>query len=127
LTEYHEKFDDSKTMRLSAIEESEGTIFLTSIVTAVENSSSGGIILLEEPERYIHPSLIARLSTYLKASADKNQIVITTHNPVFLRGLNREDIFVLERNYTTGVTTLRAPNSDLLDFGLDEMLIDKIL
>jgi putative ATP-dependent endonuclease of OLD family len=55
-------------------------------------------LLFEEPEAFLHPSQIDALNSSMKtiATADGNQVIITTHNPQFL-SRNIEDLPSLAR------------------------------
>jgi predicted ATP-dependent endonuclease of OLD family len=49
-----------------------------------EKSKSGNIIyLIEEPETFLHPTAQQDLLTALKGLSDDNQVITTTHSPVF--------------------------------------------
>lgn len=47
------------------------------------------VVAIEEPESHLHPEAINRLRETIYALAKTNQVVITTHNPLFV---NRENI-----------------------------------
>lgn len=47
------------------------------------------IIAIEEPEAHLHPGAIHQLNEIISSLESKNQIVITTHNPLFI---NRADL-----------------------------------
>ena len=47
------------------------------------------IVALEEPESHLHPSAIRELRGVLRDLADRHQVVLSTHNPLFT---NREHI-----------------------------------
>ena len=51
--------------------------------------TSGSIIAIEEPESHLHPSAIHRLSKTIKDLSKSSQVLITTHNPLFI---DRADI-----------------------------------
>lgn len=46
--------------------------------------SGASIIAIEEPESHLHSGAIHQLKEIISALEDKNQIVITTHNPLFV-------------------------------------------
>ena len=52
------------------------------------SSETGGdasaIIAIEEPESHLHPGAIHQLRQVLAELADRHQVVITTHNPLFV-------------------------------------------
>jgi len=50
-----------------------------------KNSSTGASILaVEEPESHLHPGAIHQINEILRSLASESQVVITTHNPLFV-------------------------------------------
>lgn len=47
------------------------------------------IIAIEEPESHLHPAAIHQLNEVIKSLEENNQIILTTHNPLFV---DRSDI-----------------------------------
>ena len=47
------------------------------------------IIAIEEPESHLHPGAIHQLNDIIHSLAEQNQVIITTHNPLFV---DRRDI-----------------------------------
>jgi len=47
-------------------------------------SKKNSIIAIEEPESHLHPGAMHELCEVLKKISDANQVIITTHNPVFV-------------------------------------------
>lgn len=47
------------------------------------------VVAIEEPESHLHPEAIHRLRETIYALSENNQVLITTHNPLFV---NRENI-----------------------------------
>ncbi len=47
------------------------------------------IIAIEEPESHLHPGAIHQLNEIIKSLSESNQVIITTHNPLFV---DRSDI-----------------------------------
>jgi len=52
-------------------------------------NSGASIIAIEEPESHLHPAAIHQLNTVIQSLSGNNQIVLTTHNPLFV---DRNDI-----------------------------------
>lgn len=50
---------------------------------------ASSIVAIEEPESHLHPEAIHQLREIIQSLEDENQIVITTHNPLFV---NRQSI-----------------------------------
>lgn len=47
------------------------------------------IVAIEEPESHLHPGAIHQLNEIVKSLSESNQVIITTHNPLFV---DRENI-----------------------------------
>jgi predicted ATPase len=62
----------------------EGLVSLLTIVDALYDSGEGSVIVIDEPELSLHPSLQRKLATLLAEYATDRQIVYATHSPYFL-------------------------------------------
>lgn len=62
----------------------EGLVSLLFIIDALYDSEPEGVIVIDEPELSLHPSLQRRLFTLLNKYAADRQIVISTHSPYFV-------------------------------------------
>ena len=108
---------------------SDGTINIIAIITALffERQS---LKIFEEPERNIHPQLISQLLEYFREASEKSQIIITTHNPQFVKYAELEEIVLIRRDEEEGLSSLdRTVNSKMIkeflknDLGLDDLFI----
>lgn len=61
----------------------EGLVSLLIIIDALYDSDPGGIVVIDEPELSLHPSLQRRLFSLLCEYAQDRQIVVATHSPYF--------------------------------------------
>lgn len=96
---------------------SDGTTNILALICALYFTKSNAI-LIEEPERNIHPGLLIQLVGMMKevSSLDK-QIIITTHSPEILNNCNLDDIIFISRN-NDGFSILSEPadNKDVKEF-----------
>lgn len=76
---------------------SDGTINITLIILALYFDNSP-LIIIEEPERNIHPSLVSKIVEMLKDASKEKQIIITTHNPEIVKYANIEDLLLIIRD-----------------------------
>ena len=95
------------------------SIYILSLLeTYIETSESiPSIILIEDPEMYLHPQLQKAASEILYRLSKKNQVAFTTHSPNLIFNFNSKQIkqVVLDRE---GYTTVRE------DVDIDEILDD---
>jgi predicted ATPase len=117
---------------------SDGTISVIAMVVALYYQRHS-ILFFEEPERGIHPSLIANILEviYDVATELDRQVIISTHSPEFLRvnGAKRiENLFLVEKveGNSTIIKPGKAPKSIVSAFlenglGLDTLFIQNLL
>jgi predicted ATP-dependent endonuclease of OLD family len=53
------------------------------------SSNGTSIIAIEEPESHLHPAAIHQLNEVIMSLSENNQVILTTHNPLFV---DRQDI-----------------------------------
>ena len=58
------------------------------ILKDVQATEGASIIAIEEPESHLHPSAIHSLVNVVNSIAEKHQVIITTHNPLFVQRNN---------------------------------------
>lgn len=81
------------------------------------------VVAIEEPESHLHPEAINRLRETIYALAKHNQVVITTHNPLFV---NREDIgsnIIVDKGKAKVATNVRSIR-DVLGVRISDNLFD---
>ena len=89
-----------------------GLSLVRSMAALVEARVRGLVILIEEPELYLSPPAQRHLHRLLRrlASRGRNQVLYSTHAPVFL-GVDRLEELVLVRHDTRTGTTLLQPQA----------------
>jgi predicted ATPase len=65
------------------------------------------IILLDEPERGLHPYAIAVLASVIKSISVESQVVLATQSATLLDQFDPTDVLIADR--TDGSTRLRRP------------------
>ena len=56
------------------------------------------MVIIEEPDKGFHPSLISKIVDMMKEASRKKQIIVTTHNPVMVKHADPEDVFLVSRD-----------------------------
>jgi predicted ATPase len=70
--------------RLNQTELSDGFLFLLGNLTALLGAKDGDVVLLEEPERHLHPGALGAMADAIEIASRTCQIVITTQSPELL-------------------------------------------
>lgn len=63
------------------------SLFSIALLSTVE-SNKNRIILIDEPENHLHPDAIHYINSVIANLSINNQIIISTHNPIFVDRLN---------------------------------------
>ena len=112
---------------------SDGTVNVLAVIVALYFQEDNDIIILEEPERNIHPKLLGKLVSFFEDVSSKKQIFITTHNPYILKEANLNDIILVSRN-ENGVSNISRPANDKNirifldnDLGIEDLFVDGVL
>lgn len=81
-----------------------------------------GIVLLDEMEQHLHPSMQIRLASKLSALLPHVQMIATTHSPLVALGVSPEELIVLKRDGAKVVA-----HESVIDFhgySVEDMLSD---
>lgn len=111
---------------------SDGTITLVALLIALFFDSNH-FVVIEEPERNLHPLLMSKLAQILVEASRKKQILITTHNSELIRHINIDDLLLISRN-DNGFSAISRPKSAKSvqtflknNIGIDELFIQDML
>ncbi|AWB10777.1 AAA ATPase domain-containing protein [Thermodesulfobium acidiphilum] len=66
-------------------------ISLMFLETMASMSKEKLVILIDEPELHLHPSLQYKLSEYLENISKQHQIIVSTHSPIFFKNCIGKD------------------------------------
>lgn len=111
---------------------SDGTISALGTILMLAFSGTRCLIL-EEPERSIHPALMQKLASLILETSRTRQIILTTHNPELIRHLPPESLLLLTRSAGGCSTATRpAERQEIAEFlkneiGIDELYIRNLL
>jgi len=121
-----------KTQYLPASLISDGTINITALIVALYFEKKP-FVIIEEPERNIHPSLISKVVEMMKDASQKKQIVITTHNPEFVKYAGLKNILLVSRDKNGFSIISRPADKEVVktflknDIGIEELYIQNLL
>ncbi|HEY8379186.1 MAG TPA: AAA family ATPase [Nannocystis sp.] len=99
-----EKKHSRATKWFDAYQESDGTLRVAGIVTALLQEPPIPVIGIEEPELTIHPGAIALLYDHLIQASRRSQVIVTTHSPELLDLVSEDAIRVVSRSAERGTT-----------------------
>ncbi len=116
---------------------SDGTINLIALIIALffdeKNNGESNLVIFEEPEKHIHPSLISRMMNLFKEASEKKQIIITTHNPEVVKHTELENLLFISRD-EDGFSTITRPGEkhEVKTFleneiGIEELFVQDLL
>ena len=80
-----------------AVQESDGTLRVAGIVTALLQEPAVPVIGIEEPELTVHPGAIPLLYDFLKQASNRSQVLVTTHSPELLDLMDVDDVRVVNQ------------------------------
>ncbi len=85
-------------------------------------TSAQALIVVDEIDAHLHPTWRLKIVDALRAAFPLSQLVLSTHDPLVLRGLERQEISILEQP-TDGVLRLRQPRTpDTRGLTVDQIL-----
>ena len=111
---------------------SDGTINITALIIALYFERKP-LVIIEEPERNIHPYLIAKLMEMIKDASRNKQIILTTHNPEIVKYTEIENLLLVSRD-EYGFSRISRPidREDVKTFltneiGIEELYVQNLL
>lgn len=117
---------------LPAFSISDGTLNMTALIIALYFEKQP-LIIIEEPERNIHPYLISKIIDMMKDVSKEKQIIITTHNPEILKHVSLEDILLISRDKEGFSKICRPAEKEEIkiflknQIGIDELYVKNLL
>lgn len=101
----------------------QSAIVMSIFRTYEEIAKEGAIFAVEEPEVYLHPQKQRYFSNTLSRLADRNQVFITTHSPVFVKLYEPESICLIRRDRSSGSTTKMCEKDKIIATEKDALKI----
>jgi predicted ATPase len=112
---------------------SDGTINLMALVIGLFFEKSP-LLIIEEPERNIHPQLISKIVDMMKDVTERmdKQIIITTHNPELIKHTNIDSILLANREEGYSQLTRPSEKSTVREFlrnnlGVEDLFVQDLL
>jgi len=87
---------------------SDGTLKMLAYLTVLHDPAPPQLIAIEEPENYLHPRLLPELAEECRTATARTQLMITTHSPFFVNGVEPKELWVLYRDERGFTQAMRA-------------------
>lgn len=97
VVQFRHPSSEKKPNWLDAAQESDGTLRVAGIVTALLQQPPLTLVAIEEPELTVHPGAISLLVDFIRQANRSSQVIVTTHSPELLDLVEPEEIRVVER------------------------------
>lgn len=111
---------------------SDGTVNISALLIALYFEEKDTVII-EEPERNIHPHLISRVMDMMKDASRNKKIIVTTHSPQVVKHTDIKNILLVSRD-KDGFSNISRPSKKKEvkiflknQLGLDELYIQNLL
>jgi len=111
---------------------SDGTINVISLLIPLYFGKSE-LIVLEEPDRSIHPAVISKLVNFMDDASTKKQVIITTHNPLIVKYVDIKNLFLVSRGKDGFSKICRAESKEDIkiflenEIGIEELYVQGLL
>lgn len=100
-------------------QESDGTLRILAMLSALYQQPPRTLIALEEPELNIHPRIMAKLWEEITAASQQSQILLTTHSPDLLDLCQSDQLRIVEnRNGLTLIGPLEEAQREIIEANL---------
>ena len=126
----HEKYAKKEGLPASLI--SDGTVNIIALIIALYFQLEL-VVIIEEPERNVHPYLISRVMDMFREVSKNRQILATTHNPEMVKHADLKNLLLITRD-DEGFSRITKPaDSDEIkiflknDIGIDDLFVHNLL
>ncbi|WP_166790939.1 ATP-dependent nuclease [Lelliottia nimipressuralis] len=98
--------------------------FLISMFSFIANIESNSLVLIEEPENFLHPSLLTHfINSLTQILRETNSVaIVTTHSALVLREIPSEQVTILQR--ISDFTTYSAPRIETFGADTHQIMMD---
>jgi predicted ATPase len=110
---------------------SDGTVNVVALIVALFFEDKD-VVIIEEPERNLHPHLISGLMRLMEDASRNKQVIITTHSPEVVKHAGVDNLLLISRD-KEGFSTVSRPaeKQDVKtflenDLGLDTVFVQEL-
>lgn len=94
------------------------------IIDKLVEAGQNCILIIDEPDIYLHSKLQKKLNALLIETSKKAQIFITTHSPLFINGYKMRNLFLLELAVEQSFVTRKKKEGNKLNTTLVDLTKD---
>ena len=114
---------------------SDGTINMIALIIALYFERKP-LVIIEEPERNIHPHLISKVVRMMEDASHNKQIIVTTHNPEMVKHADPRNILLVSRDedgFSSISRLSEISDKERIrvflenDIGIEELYVDNLL
>ena len=101
-----------------------------SLTTLLWNEDKNTLIIIEEPERGIHPQAIVELISFIKQIVieKKLQVIVTTHSETVVRNCELDELWLVDKiDGKTKFKNAKQANPHLEETSLDQAWLMNLL
>lgn len=114
---------------------SDGTINIIAIILALyfNKPNTDSLIIIEEPEKNIHPHAMSKIVEMMKEVSKEKQIIITTHSPEIVKYAGIKNLLLMIRNQNGFSKITRPADSQEVqsflknEIGVEDLYIQNLL
>jgi len=99
----------------AASQQSDGTLRVAGLLTALLQTPPLPVIGIEEPELTVHPGALPMIYDYLRQTSEVSQVLITTHSPIMLDVVDVEHDAIFVVNRISGKTDIKQVTDEHLE------------
>ncbi|MDI9408291.1 MAG: AAA family ATPase [Candidatus Pacebacteria bacterium] len=99
---------------------SDGTIKILALLVLLHAPNPPPLLLIEEPENFINPRLMRKLSEEFQRASELSQLIITSHEPNFLNGLNPDQVWYMNNDSNGVPKVTRADQFEKVQFLIEK-------
>ena len=105
---------------------SDGTLRFLFLLTVLASPEPATLIAIDEPETGLHPSMLPILAEYAAEAAERTQVIMTSHSPVFLDAFSQVEPQVTLLHWEDGHTQLFPLTQETLSKWLEHYRLGEL-
>jgi len=118
---YREKFVNSEFDVENIALLGSGALYLFALLALLSREGCY-ILMLDQPESFLHPHLQKRLIDFIRTNFPEKQVIIATHSPIIAGSLPQGNLVFLARNHYGNVKKIETKDqTELLDWLVNKL------